>query len=131
MRIYDSFIYFVIFVKVLYSTTYITHLYFDFFDKENKNSIIDQYVVNIRDSCEILFITFMSILMIFLFNPVYLVKHTLYMNQNTRNLFFVFAIVLIFVVFQLIRDKNIYANIRNMFSPTNGPTYGPTERASL
>jgi hypothetical protein len=116
MRIYDSFIYFIIFIKLAYSIGYFTHLYFDFFDTQNKNGTIDQYAVYIRDFCEILFISCMSILMIFLFNPVYVVKQSLYINDHTQKLFFIFAIVLLFIVFQLIREKNLYGKIRNMFS---------------
>ena len=118
MRIYDSFIYFVIFLKIVYSICYFTHLYFDLFDKQNKNGAIDQYAVYIRDFSEIIFISCMSLLMLFLFNPLYLVDHSLYMNTHTRYLFFAFAIILVFIAIQLVQDTN-FLSFR--IKPTTAP----------
>jgi len=105
MKVYDSFIYFVIAVKFIYSVCFFTHLYFVYLDVENANSMIDLYSVYFRDISEVVFIVCMSGLMIFLFNPYMIVNHTLYMNTHTKYLFFIFGLILLFIVLETILEQ--------------------------
>lgn len=132
MIVYDSYIYFVVFVKLIYSICYFTHLYFYYLDKQNLNGNIDTYAVYFRDICEVIFIAGMSGLMLFLFNPFYLINHELYLNEHTQYLFFAFAIILVFIAYQMVLDNFkpfptgiIMTSIRRILTPT------PTSKKDL
>jgi hypothetical protein len=107
MKIYNSYILITIIVKVIYSISYLTHLYFALIDKKQLGSLIDEYAILFRDISEIVFITLMSALILFLFNPYMFINHSLYMNTQTKSLFFIFGIILLFVVYQMVLENEL------------------------
>jgi hypothetical protein len=107
MKIYNSYILITIIVKVIYSISYSTHLYFALIDKKQLGSLIDEYAILFRDISEIVFITLMSVLILFLFNPYMIINHSLYMNMQTKSLFFIFGIILLFVVCQMVLENEL------------------------
>ena len=107
MKIYNSYILITIIVKVIYSISYLTHLYFALIDKKHLGSLIDEYAILFRDISEIVFITLMSVLILFLFNPYMNINHSLYMNMQTKSLFFIFGIILLFVVCQMVLENEL------------------------
>jgi predicted tellurium resistance membrane protein TerC len=80
----------------------------------------------------VIFIAGMSGLMLFLFNPFYLINHELYLNEHTQYLFFAFAIILVFIAYQMVLDNFkpfptgiIMTSIRRILTPT------PTSKKDL
>ena len=120
MKIYNSYILITIIVKVIYSISYSTHLYFALIDKKRLGSLIDEYAILFRDISEIVFITLMSALILFLFNPYMIINHSLYMNTQTKSLFFIFGIILLFVVYQMVLENELlYPSCKEFAQPSH------------
>jgi hypothetical protein len=90
----DIYLYFIIFIKLIFSITYFLHIYFS---KVNPNSEkgqeIDPKIVFWKERTEFIFIASMSALMIYLFNPWK--NEPLFINEETKVLFYVLGWVLL------------------------------------
>lgn len=90
----DIFLYFIIFIKLVFSLTYFLHIYFS---KVNPNSQkgqeIDPTILFWKERTEFIFIASMSALMIYLFNPWK--TEPLVFNNEMKVLFYVLGWVLL------------------------------------
>jgi len=90
----DIFLYFIIFIKLVFSLTYFLHIYFS---KVNPNSEkgqqIDPTILFWKERTEFIFIASMSALMIYLFNPWK--TEPLVFNNEMKVLFYVLGWVLL------------------------------------
>ena len=90
----DIFLYFIIFIKLVFSLTYFLHIYFS---KVNPNSQkgqeIDPTILFWKERTEFIFIASMSALMIYIFNPWK--TEPLVFNNEMKVLFYVLGWVLL------------------------------------
>ena len=90
----DIFLYFIIFIKLVFSLTYFLHIYFS---KVNPNSEkgqeLDPRILFWKERTEFIFIASMSALMIYLFNPWK--TEPLVFNNEMKVLFYVLGWVLL------------------------------------
>jgi len=90
----NIFLYFIIFIKLVFSLTYFLHIYFS---KVNPNSEkgqqIDPTILFWKERTEFIFIASMSALMIYLFNPWK--TEPLVFNNEMKVLFYVLGWVLL------------------------------------
>ena len=92
MNYYDKFIYLVICVKLIFIGLSIYLVYIKRKEPNNKNKI--NQITHLKKRVETIFITFMSLLLIYLFNPRY-TKNELILDYETRLLLFLFGFVLL------------------------------------
>jgi hypothetical protein len=91
MDYYTIYISIIFLVKIVFVILAFTHLYLKFKNKGDSN--LDKQLLFWKERIEFIFITLMSFLLIYLFNPR---KNRLFMiNDETKLLFFLFGFVLI------------------------------------
>ena len=91
MDYYTIYISIIFLVKIVFVILAFTHLYLEF--KNKSKSDLDKQVLFWKQRIEFIFITLMSFLLIYLFNPR---KNRLFMiNNETKLLLYLFGIVLI------------------------------------
>jgi hypothetical protein len=90
----DIYIYFIVFIKLIFSITYFLHIYFiKVIPNSEKGQEIDPKIVFWKERTEFIFIASMSVLMIYLFNPWR--NEPLFINEETKVLFYVLGWVLL------------------------------------
>jgi len=99
---YDYFIVFIILTKLIYIILECIHIYEKIKGKEG--SPYDNKIVTTKDNIEIIFITSMSILLIYLFYPYHTKRPII--DGNTQLLLFLYGIIILFTI----NIKNIYNN---------------------
>jgi len=92
MNYYDKFIYLVIFIKFIFVCLGIYLVYIKRKEPNNKNKI--NRITHFKKKLETIFITFMSLLLIYLFNPRY-TKNEVILDYETRLLLFLFGFILL------------------------------------
>jgi len=92
MNYYDKFIYLVIFIKFIFVCLGIYLVYIIIMLSNNKNKI--NRITHFKKKLETIFITFMSLLLIYLFNPRY-TKNEVILDYETRLLLFLFGFILL------------------------------------
>jgi hypothetical protein len=92
MNYYDKFIYLVIFIKFIFVFLGIYLVYIKRKEPNNKNKI--NRITHFKKKLETIFITFMSLLLIYLFNPRY-TKNEVILDYETRLLLFLFGFILL------------------------------------
>jgi uncharacterized membrane protein YiaA len=97
MEIFQTFIYFIIFLKVLYLSSVICIAYYKLKYKKNTENIEYynkiQFFTNIKDQIEFIVTILMAIVLIVLFNPRYNKKIEIF--GEVKYLLFLFGIILI------------------------------------
>jgi hypothetical protein len=97
MEIFHTFIYFIIFLKVLYLSSAICIAYYKLKYKKNPESIAYynkiQFFTNIKDQIEFMVTILMAVVLIILFNPRYKKKVEIY--GDVKHLLFLFGVILI------------------------------------
>lgn len=88
----DFFILFIIFIKIIFVISAITHVILSH-SKNHKAQQIDPIVVYWKERTEFVFIVTMAILLVYHFNPR---LPRPYINHETSILFFLYGLVLIF-----------------------------------
>jgi hypothetical protein len=91
MNYFTAYIYLIFFVKLIFISCAITHIYLKI--KGKNNSDLDKKVVYLKKRCEFLFIFLMAILLIYLFNPRK--DRTYLLNGEPKLLLYLFGFVLI------------------------------------
>ena len=89
-QILPTFIYFIIFIKIIFVIMAISNI---FFNKIHKDQIYDEKTLYWKERTEFIFIISMSILLIIIFNPLY--NNQRFLIKETKLLFFIFGIILI------------------------------------
>jgi uncharacterized membrane protein YiaA len=92
MNYYNKFIYLVIFIKFIFIALSIYLVYIKRKEPNNKNKI--NRITHLKKKVETIFITCMSLLLIYLFNPRY-TKNELVLDYETRLLLFLFGFILL------------------------------------
>ena len=82
---------FIFLIKIGFIIMSITHFYLK--AKGKKNSDLDKHILYWKERFEFIFITMMSILLIYLFNPR--VNRTLLINKETKILLYLFGFILL------------------------------------
>jgi hypothetical protein len=104
MKYYDLYINLIIFLKIIFFILSLIHIYFKIKDNKkttanantntNNSQKIQDLVEYLRSRCEFIVTFLMSLLLIYIFNPlnpkIYLI------NKETKYLFFIFGIILLF-----------------------------------
>jgi len=90
MKIYNTYITFVFLLKLLFIFLSIVAI---FYGKVQKNQYITDKIKYWKDRVEFIFIIFMSLLMIYLFNPRY--NNLTFIDGETKLLLFLFGFVLL------------------------------------
>ena len=97
MNIFHTFIYFIIFLKVLYLLSAIGIAYYKFKYKKNPESIAYynkiQFFTNIKDQIEFMVTILMAVVLIILFDPRYKKKVEIF--GEVKHLLFLFGIILV------------------------------------
>ena len=97
MKIFHTFIYFIIFLKVVYLFSAICIAYYKLKYKKNPENIKYynkiQFFTNIKDQIEFIVTILMAIILIILFNPRY--KNKVEIFGEVKHLLFLFGIILI------------------------------------
>jgi hypothetical protein len=87
----DNFLYFIIFIKFIFITSAVAHVYLT--HKATYSKKVDNKIVYWKERTEFVFIISMSLLLIYHFNPRN--KQSTYINSETSLLFFLFGWALI------------------------------------
>ena len=92
MKIYNSFIYFIIFIKFFFIGLVIYLIYIKRKEPNNKNKINE--ITRLKKKVETIFSCLMAFLLIYLFNPRY-TQNELILDYETRLLLFLFGFVIL------------------------------------
>ena len=92
MKIYNSFIYFIIFIKFFFIGLVIYLIYIKRKEPNNKNKI--NKITHLKKNVETVFSILMAFLLIYLFNQRY-TKNELILDYETRLLLFLFGFVIL------------------------------------
>jgi hypothetical protein len=92
MKIYNSFIYFIIFIKFIFIGLVINLAYIKRKEPNNKNKI--NQIKQLKIKVETVFSILMAFLLIYLFNPRY-TQNELILDYETRLLLFLFGFVIL------------------------------------
>ena len=93
MNYYNKFIYLIIFIKFIFIGLSIYLVYIKRKEANNKNKI--NRITQLKKKAETIFITCMSLLLIYLFNPRYNKNEVIILDYETRLLLFLFGFVLL------------------------------------
>ena len=110
MKLYEYYIYLIIFFKTIFFILSLIHIYFKIKDNRNKTSDntnntnntnnnnannlkIQQRVEYLRSSCEFIVTILISCLLIYLFNPLYPKLYLI--DKETKIVLFLFGIILL------------------------------------
>ena len=91
MNYFHKYVYFIIIIKVLFILLTILHLYMK--AKGSIDSDLYKKIVYWKERIEFIFQILMSILLIYLFNPIY--DHTFLVDKQVKILLYVFGFVLL------------------------------------
>jgi len=91
MNKYDSYIIFIIIVKIGFILMAISHIYLKVKGKENSD--IDKTVIYWKERFEFIFVFLMSLLLIYLFNPRH--DNTKLIDTETKILLYLFGFILL------------------------------------
>lgn len=105
-------VYLIILVKLIFAILAIAHLYFTFTHKENSEE--DKKVVFWKERVEFIFVVFMSILLIYIFNPR--ANKTSLINSEIKLLFYLFGFILLITAKWSIffKESPIFKNIQKI-----------------
>jgi len=105
-------IYLIILIKVIFIILAIAHLYYSFINKENSEE--DKKVVFWKERVEFIFIIFMSLLLIYIFNPR--ANRTALINSEIKLLFYLFGFILLITAkcSIFLKESPIFRNIQNI-----------------
>ena len=95
MNYYNNFIYLIICIKFIFIGLAIYLVYIKRKEPNNKNKI--SKLEHFKKKVEIIFTTFMAILLIYLFNPRYTKNEVVVLNYETRLLLFLFGFVILII----------------------------------
>lgn len=87
----DIYITFIFLIKIGFVLMALTHIYLKFKGKANSN--LDKKIMYWKERFEFIFIATMSILLIYLFNP--LLNKSIILDKETKLLLFIFGFVLL------------------------------------
>jgi len=91
MSYFDNYVIFIILVKVVFIILAVSHLYFNI--KGKTDSKIDKKIVHWKERVEFVFITLMSLMLIYLFNPRS--NRDLKLDFETKLLLYLFGFILL------------------------------------
>ena len=92
MKYITMYIFLIFIIKIVYTILGLTHLYLTI--KGKTESELGKKIVYLKKRFEFVFIVLMSILLIYLFNPIK--NHINMINSEANLLFFLFGFILIF-----------------------------------
>ena len=91
---YDYFIVFILLIKFIYIVLVFIHIFQKIKGKEG--SPYDNKIVNLKNNIEVVFITSMSILLLYLFYPYH--TNIPIIDGNTRLLLFIYGFIILFTI---------------------------------
>ena len=91
MNFFKSYIYLIFFIKIVFILTSIMQLYLNL--KGKKTSELDKKIVYLKEKFEFIFVFLMSLLLIYLFNP--LTNNINIIDKETKTLLFLFGLILL------------------------------------
>jgi len=95
MNYYTNYIYLIICIKFIFVGLAIYLVYIKRKEPNNKNKI--NKLEHTKKKVEIIFTTFMALLLIYLFNPRYTKNEVVVLDYNTRLLLFLFGFVILII----------------------------------
>jgi len=91
MNYLNTYVYLIIFIKVIFILTAIGHMYLKM--KKQENTDLDKTLLYWKERLEFIFIFLMACLLIYIFNPRN--EQTIALNKEIKILFYLFGIILL------------------------------------
>ena len=114
VKIIEIVVYFIILIKILFLISTLGVIIFSHYNKNSDSSqMLDVKFSYWKKKTEFIFVFFMSLLLIYIFNPWY--KHRKYITRELEILFFLFGYILLFTAdwSTFFKESIIYKQIRN------------------
>ncbi len=91
MNKYDMYVTFILIIKIGFIFTAVSHIYLK--SKGEENSELDNKILYWKDRLEFIFTAAMSILLIYLFNPI--TSKNIVIDSETKTLLYLFGFILL------------------------------------
>jgi hypothetical protein len=91
MNKYHTYVIFIFFIKICFMLMVVTHIYLK--AKGEEQSDLDKKILYLKERFEFIFIASMSILIIYLFNPI--IEKSILIDKETKVLLFLFGFILL------------------------------------